>query len=57
MSPIIAVSFCLAVGCGAIGVEWSQVSGLAFTVAAFAGTVFFASVDAWEAQPDPAGDS
>ena len=54
MSPIVALSFGLAVACGAAGIEWSQISGLAFTLAAFAGTIFFAAVDAWEAEPEQA---
>jgi hypothetical protein len=52
MSPIIALSFCFAVAGGTIGVEWSQLSGVAFGVAALAGTAFLAALDASEAQPD-----
>jgi hypothetical protein len=56
MSPIIAMSFFLAVAGAAVGLEWTQFSGVALAVAAAAGTVLFAAIDAWEDQTDVVDD-
>jgi hypothetical protein len=52
MSLIVFISFCCTVFSGAVGLEWAALSGVAFSIAAVSATVFFAGVDAWEAQID-----
>ncbi len=50
MFSIIGLSFCCMVAGGLIGVEWSELSSIGFSLAALAAIVFFSAIDAWECE-------
>jgi hypothetical protein len=47
---IVGISFLCMVISGAIGLEWTDVSGVALSFAALASIVFFSAIDAWECE-------
>jgi hypothetical protein len=52
MFSIVGISFLCMVISGAIGLEWVQFSGVAFSFAALASIVFFSAIDAWECETE-----
>ncbi|HLH51719.1 MAG TPA: hypothetical protein VKV96_20440 [Roseiarcus sp.] len=52
MFSIVGLSFCCMVAGGLIGLEWTSLSGVFFSVAALAAIIFFAGIDAWEGEGD-----
>jgi hypothetical protein len=50
MFSIVGISFLCMMISGAIGLEWTDFSGLAFSFAALASIVFFSAIDAWECE-------
>ena len=50
MSAIVGLSFCCMIVGGLIGLEWSDLSSIGFSLAALAAIVFFSAIDAWECE-------
>jgi hypothetical protein len=50
MFSVVGISFLCMVISGAVGFEWVEVSGVAFSFAALASIVFFSAIDAWECE-------
>ena len=50
MSLIVGLSFCCIIAGGLVGLEWSDLSSIGFSLAALAAIVFFSAIDAWECE-------
>ncbi len=50
MSAIVGLSFCCMIAGGVIGLEWTDLSSIGFSLAALAAIVFFSAIDAWEGE-------
>lgn len=50
MFSIVGLSFCCMIAGGLMGLEWTSLSGVCFSVAALAAIVFFSAIDAWECE-------
>jgi hypothetical protein len=52
MSLSVGLSFCCMMAGGLVGLEWSDLSSIGFSLAALAAIVFFSAIDAWECEAD-----
>jgi hypothetical protein len=50
MSSVVGISFCCMIAGGLVGLEWTDISGIGFSLAAFAAIIFFSAIDAWECE-------